>query len=98
MSRNYVRVTPSSIKSAASSISNKISSFERDCRQLQTLVASSPKWQGKDAEAFAAQFKGFEDDLEKMIALLKAYQELLEYSAAHYIDKQNYLYEMGRQL
>lgn len=96
--KQYVKVTPSYLTSAASKLSGYISRFEAGYRELLALMEGMRRWEGMDAQAFTAQVLGFEDDLQNMAALLKEYQKLLEYSASSYIDKQNYLYEMGRTL
>lgn len=98
MTQSHIKVTPSNLKNASTNMGKSIDAFEKNYIKLLDTVAKSAGWKGKDSEQYVKQISGFKDDLEKMVKLLRQYQDFVKYSADQYVAAQDYLYTMGQQL
>jgi len=98
MARN-ITVDPTKLDAAATAIDGQSADYEKTYRQLFTEVDSmATAWQGADNLAFTNQIKGFQDDFQAMVALLKQYSEFLKMSAKTYRETQNEVVNQARKL
>ncbi len=94
-----ITVDPAKLEAAASKIDTHYADYERTYKQLFSEVEGmAAAWQGKDNEAYTTQIKGFEDDFQKMVALMKEYAEFLRKSAAAYRSAQEEVASQARRL
>ncbi|MHC1685582.1 MAG: WXG100 family type VII secretion target [Clostridiaceae bacterium] len=89
MARTII-VDPSKLQAAAQHMDSQAADYERQYRQLFSEVdGMASAWKGADNHAFTTQIKGFMNDFQQMVALMKQYSEFLKQSAKIYTDTQN---------
>lgn len=82
MSRKIV-VDPTKLEAASQKVDAQAADYERQFNKLFSEVdAMGAAWQGADNLAFVTQIKGFTDDFQAMVGLMRQYSEFLK-SAAH---------------
>jgi WXG100 family type VII secretion target len=82
MSKKIV-VDPAKLEAAAQKINAQAADYERQYQKLFSDVdGMGAAWQGADNVAFVTQIRGFMDDFQAMVALMRQYEEFLK-SAAH---------------
>lgn len=94
----YIKVHPSVIVSSANTMETAIAEYETIYKNLISTVETTLKWEGIDAKSYITQVQGFKDDFQSMVSILKQYVELLKECSSTYVEVQDYLYQMGRQL
>lgn len=98
MSRTII-VDPAKLESAAGKMDAYVADYESIYKQLYSEVdGMAAAWQGKDNIAFTNQIKGFEDDFQKMVALMKEYSEFLKKSAVAYRTTQDEITAAAKRL
>ena len=94
-----ITVDPARLESAASKMDSQAADYERIYKQLFSEVdGMAAAWQGTDNVAFTSQIKGFEDDFQKMAALMREYSDFLKKSAAAYRNTQEEIINQARRL
>jgi len=89
MARTIV-VDPTKLTTASTNISAQADDYEKQYKQLFDEVdGMAAAWQGADNQAFASQIKGFMDDFQQMVALMRQYAEFMSQSAKDYTQTQN---------
>lgn len=98
MARTIV-VDPAQLETAASNMDAQAADYERQYLQLFGEVDNmGAAWQGADNLAFVSQIKGFMDDFQKMVALLKQYSQFLKDSAKTYRNTQDQIVAGAKRL
>lgn len=98
MSRS-IMVDPAKLDSAAQKMDSQAADYERQYQQLFNEVdGMGAAWQGIDNLSFVNQIKGFMDDFQKMVALMRQYSEFLKNSARTYRDTQNEIVNQAKKL
>ena len=98
MSRTII-VDPAKLESAAGKMDAQAADYESIYKQLYSEVdGMAAAWQGKDNIAFTNQIKGFEDDFQKMVALMREYSEFLKKSAVAYRTTQDEIVAGAKRL
>lgn len=98
MSRKIV-ADPVKLETAAQKIDAQVADYERQYRQLFSEVDNmGAAWQGADNVAFVTQIKGFTDDFQGMVAMLRQYAEFLRASARTYRETQNETINAAKRL
>ena len=94
-----ILVTPELLEAAAGRIEGLASDYQTQYKLLYTETnGMASAWSGKDNLAFTEQIAGFEDDFEKMYALMKEYASFLRTSAKAYRETQNTVVSEARKL
>jgi len=94
-----ITVDPAKLEAAASKMDSQAADYERIYKQLFSEVdGMAAAWQGTDNVAFTSQIKGFEDDFQKMVALMKEYSDFLKKSATAYRNTQDEIVNQARRL
>jgi WXG100 family type VII secretion target len=98
MARSIV-VDPAKLDSAAQKMDSQAADYERQYQQLFNEVdGMGAAWQGVDNQTFVTQIKGFMDDFQKMVSLMKQYSEFLKTSAKTYRDTQTEIVNQAKRL
>lgn len=98
MARKIV-VDPAKLRTAAEKMDAQAGEYTKQYTQLFSEVdGMGSAWQGVDNQAFVTQIKGYMDDFEKMVALMKQYSEFLRASAKTYEDTQTDITNSARKL
>jgi WXG100 family type VII secretion target len=94
-----ITVDPQKLETAASSMDTQSADYEKVYRQLFSEVdGMAAAWQGVDNIAFTTQIKGFMDDFQAMVALMKQYSEFLKTSAKTYRATQSDIVNQSKRL
>lgn len=94
-----ISVEPDRLESAAASIENADSDYNRICQAMYGEVDKmSSSWQGVDNAMFTAQIKAFQDDLRKISMSMREYAEFLRVSARAYRQAQDEIYSRATKL
>lgn len=94
-----IMVDPAKLDSAALKLDDQAAEYERQYKQLFSEVdGMAAAWQGADNLAYVNQIKGFMDDFQKMVSLMKQYSEFLKHSAKTYKDTQNDIINQAKRL
>ena len=94
-----ITVDPAILQTASQKIDGKAAEYEKLYRQLfSEIEAMGAAWQGVDNTAFVNQIKGFQDDFQKMVAVMKEYSEFLKSSADFYKRAQEDTVNCARKL
>lgn len=94
-----IMVDPAKLESAAGKMDTQAAEYERVYKQLFSEVdGMAAAWQGSDNIAFTTQIKGFEDDFQKMVSLMKEYSEFLKKSAIAYRNTQQEVISQAKKL
>ena len=98
MSRSII-VNPAKLEAAAVKMEQQAADYERQYKQLFSEVdAMGAAWQGVDNTAFVNQIKGFMDDFQNMVQILKQYSEFLKTSSKTYTQTQSDITAQARKL
>ena len=98
MARN-IEVTPEQLESTAGRIEGMAAEYKNQYDLLYSETnAMASTWNGKDNVAFTDQIAGFEDDFEKMYALMNQYADFLRKSAKAYRDTQDTVVTEAKKL
>lgn len=98
MARTIV-VDPAKLETASQKMDAQASDYERQYKQLFSEVdGMGAAWQGADNMAFVNQIKGFMDDFQQMVTLMRQYSEFLKQSAKVYKDTQNETITQAKRL
>ena len=98
MARTII-VDPARLETAAQQMDAQAADYEKLYNQLFSEVdGMAAAWQGADNMAFVNQIKGFTDDFQKMVSLMKQYSEFLKFSAKTYRDTQNEIINQAKRL
>lgn len=82
-----LRVEPQQLISTASEFSNQGSTISNLTSQMVSLVTGlSSAWEGDAATAYINKFKGLEDDIQRMIAMVNEHASDLEEMASIYME------------
>jgi WXG100 family type VII secretion target len=94
-----IMVDPAKLKAAAQQMDSQAADYERQYRQLFSEVdGMAAAWKGADNQAFTTQIKGFMDDFQQMVSLMKQYSEFLKNSSRIYTDTQNNVIAQAKRL
>lgn len=94
-----ITVDPAKLESAAGKMDTHAAEYQRIYKQLFSEVEGmAVAWQGVDNVAFTTQIKGYEDDFQKMVTLMKEYSEFLKKSAAAYRKTQEEVVSQAKRL
>lgn len=92
-------VDPAKLEAAAQQMDAQAADYEKLYQQLFNEVdGMGAAWQGADNIAFVNQIKGFNDDFQKMVALMRQYSEFLRTSAKTYRETQNEIINQAKRL
>jgi len=92
-------VDPEKLKTAATAIKGQTEEYEKQYKALYTEVDNMESaWKGADNVAYTTQIKGFTDDFQNMIDLLKQYSEFLDSSAKTYKTTQDEIIAGAKKL
>ncbi|CAM4339242.1 WXG100 family type VII secretion target [Paenibacillus tarimensis] len=98
MSRKIV-VEPSKLEAAAAKMEAQAADYERQYKQMYTEVEGmGAAWKGADNQAYVTQIKGFTEDFDNMVKLMKDYVEFLRHSAKTYRDTQTETVNAAKRL
>lgn len=98
MARTII-VDPAKLEAAAQQMDAQAADYEKLYQQLFNEVdGMGAAWQGADNIAFVNQIKGFNDDFQKMVALMRQYSEFLRTSAKTYRETQNEIINQAKRL
>lgn len=98
MARTII-VDPTKLDSAAQKIDTQASDYEAQYQKLFSEVdGMGAAWQGVDNLTFVNQIKGFMDDFQKMVALMRQYSEFLKFSAKTYKETQTEIVNQAKRL
>lgn len=82
-----LRVEPQQLISTASEFSNQGSTISNLTSQMVSLVTGlSSAWEGDAATMYINKFKGLEDDIQRMIAMVNEHASDLEEMASIYLE------------
>lgn len=94
-----IMVDPAKLEAAAQQMDAQAADYEKLYQQLFNEVdGMGAAWQGADNIAFVNQIKGFNDDFQKMVALMRQYSEFLRTSAKTYRETQNEIINQAKRL
>lgn len=94
-----ITVDPQKLETAATTMDTQSADYEKVYKQLFSEVdGMAAAWQGADNIAFTTQIKGFMDDFQAMVALLKQYSEFLKTSAKTYRTTQTEIINQAKRL
>lgn len=94
-----IMVDPTRLETAAQKMDGQAADYERLYKQLFSEVdGMGAAWQGADNVAFVGQIKGFMDDFQQMVALMKQYSEFLKLSAKTYKETQSEIVNAAKRL
>jgi WXG100 family type VII secretion target len=94
-----ITVDPAKLDSAAQKVDQQSADYERVYKALfSEIEGMQAAWQGADNLAYVTQIKGFQDDFNKMNALMKQYSEFLRTSARTYRETQNEVINAAKRL
>lgn len=92
-------VDPAKLEAAAQQMDAQAADYEKLYQQLFNEVdGMGAAWQGADNIAFVNQIKGFNDDFQKMVALMRQYSEFLRTSSKTYRETQNEIINQAKRL
>ena len=98
MARTII-VDPAKLEAAAQQMDAQAADYEKLYQQLFNEVdGMGAAWQGADNIAFVNQIKGFNDDFQKMVSLMRQYSEFLKMSAKTYRETQNEIINQAKRL
>ncbi len=98
MARN-IMVDPARLEAAAQNMDAQAADYEKQYNLLfQEVDNMGAAWQGADNLAFVSQIKGFMDDFQKMVALMRQYSEFLKQSAKTYRNTQEQIIAGAKRL
>ncbi|WML60551.1 WXG100 family type VII secretion target [Neobacillus sp. PS2-9] len=98
MGRKIV-VDPAKLESASQKIDAQAADYERQYTKLFSEVdGMGSAWQGADNLAYVTQIKGFMDDFQAMVALMKQYSEFLKQAATVYRQTQSETINAAKKL
>ena len=95
---SIVKVEADKLFSISKSIDMAIDDYENGYKKLLEEIKSIAKWRGQDCDTFKTHTLKFEDDLAKMVELLKAYSNYIKNCANEYKDAQNLFIAQARRL
>lgn len=82
-----IKVSPELLISTAGEFNNQGTAISTLTGEMMQLVAGlSSAWEGEAATAYMTKFKGLEDDIQKMIRMVKEHATDLEEMARIYQD------------
>ena len=94
-----IMVDPAKLDAAAQNMDTQADDYEKQYTQLFSEVdGMGAAWQGVDNIAFVSQIKGFMDDFQKMVGLMRQYAEFLRQSAAAYRSTQDQITAAAKRL
>ncbi|MCA1030228.1 WXG100 family type VII secretion target [Bacillus timonensis] len=98
MGRKIV-VDPAKLEAAAQKMDAQSADYERQFNKLFSEVdGMGAAWQGADNLAFVNQIKGFTDDFQAMVTLMKQYAEFLKQAASVYRQTQEETINAAKKL
>jgi len=87
---NSITVDPARLQTAATTMDQQISDYERDYNKLYSEVdAMGAAWQGTDNQAFVTQIDGFQQSFKAMVTLMRDYSEFLKSASKFYTQSQS---------
>lgn len=94
-----IMVQPEVLKKTAGALDQSVAEYEKIYRQLFNEVdGMGAAWQGVDNQAFVNQIKGFMDDFQVMVDLMKNYSQFLTNSANSYQAAQDEIISGAKRL
>lgn len=80
-----IRVTPQQLISTSQEFSSKGSQVSNLTNEMTSKVnALSSVWEGEAATAYTNKFKGLEDDIQKLVRMIKEHSDDLQQMATEY--------------
>lgn len=90
-------VSPQELQAASERVKEKAAQYKASYDRIYAAVDSlSTHWSGEGNQAFVAQIRGFENDLDNMRKLLEKYSEFLFISGNNYQNAENIIIENAR--
>ena len=86
----YLRVTPEQLMSASGEFEQKgISVGNLTAQMVQTVESLGGIWEGEAARAYAGRFRRLDEDIQKMVRMIREHAEDLNEMARVYREAEN---------